>query len=333
MKPENTKKRLLLVLDYMKKTDVDHPLNCSQLIEKLERDGISTERKSISRDMDVLKDCGYDIIKCENHNQGWYMINDGFQDHEIKMLVDAIANAKFLTIENSRSLIKSIKRLATKGTEKIIDETLIIDPELKLDDKMFGAKFDTIMRAITDHKQIKFQYQEIGDRGQRKLRYDGYVYTVNPYYIVLSGEEYYLMCNPSTHSHMTFFRIEMMTNVNTTDEPARPATETDEIKNLPKGKTIADYLRKSVNMWDGQTVRVTLKAKNRFRMAIKRKFGQNVTIRDDGTDNFVAHISVANTEGFYYWLASYGPYIKIEGPEDMRTGYIDFLKQALALYE
>jgi|GEM_PF-6528801 len=46
------------------------------------------ERKAISRDMQCLEDFGYDIVKCENHNDGWYMIGQAFEDYELKMLVD-----------------------------------------------------------------------------------------------------------------------------------------------------------------------------------------------------------------------------------------------------
>ena len=64
-----------------------------------------------------------------------------------------------------------------------------------------------------------------------------------------------------------------------------------------------------------------------------RKFGRNIMIRDEGKEEFVAHVRVANSEGFYYWLASYGPYITIEGHNDVRQGYIEFLKNSLKRYE
>lgn len=333
MKNENTKKKLLFILDWMKKTDEQHPLNATQIVAKLETEGIKAERKSISRDIICLKECGYEIVAHTNHNRGWYMIGQEFEDHEIKMLVDAVAFAKFLTIDDSRTLIKKIKGLATKEGERIIDATLILDPEIKLDDRNFNIKFDKIMRAISDHKQLRFQYQEITSANKKVLRRNGYVYQVTPYFIVLSGEEYFLICNPCTHDHVTHFRIEMISGLEIYDEPAKPMKEVIELSNIGNGRTIADYLRESVNMWDGEAINVTLRAANGLRLDVMRKFGRNIMIHDVGNEEFVAHVKVANSEGFFYWLAAYGPYITLEGPENIRERYVDFLKRSLQRYE
>ena len=45
---ENQKKKLILILRYLQqKSDEDHPVSMSRLIEYLESEGISAERKSI----------------------------------------------------------------------------------------------------------------------------------------------------------------------------------------------------------------------------------------------------------------------------------------------
>lgn len=116
--------------------------------------------------------------------------------------------------KESRKLIKRIKNHATKEGERLIDATLVMDPELKIDDKKFTLKFDIIMRAISDRRQLLFQYQEITSGNKKTLKRNGYIYRVSPYFVVLSGEEYFLICNPCTHDHVSHFRIEMMTNLN-----------------------------------------------------------------------------------------------------------------------
>ena len=333
MKNEHTKKKLLLILDWMKKTDEQHPLNATQLAEMLEREGISAERKSISRDIACLRDCDYEIVSHPNHNLGWYMIGQEFEDHEIKLLADAVAAAKFLTVEDTRSIIKKLKNHATKECERLIDATLIMDPDLKVDDKSFNRKFDTIMKAIADRKQISFQYQELVAGNKKSLRRDGHVYEVNPYYIVLSGDEYFLICNPISHNHVTYFRIERITGLTVLDKPVRIMEEIDELKDIGNSTSIAEYLRNHINMWDGEVTGITLKARNEFRYDIMKKYGKNVSFKDDGDDSFTVRVNVPNNEGLYYWLAAYGPYIKIVAPEDVKNGYIDYLKRSLSLYE
>ena len=48
---ENSKLKILYILDIMKKTDALHPLNTTQIAEKLLNYGIKAERKSIGRDL------------------------------------------------------------------------------------------------------------------------------------------------------------------------------------------------------------------------------------------------------------------------------------------
>ena len=124
---ETNKLKILYVLDIMRKTDEQHPMNISQIAEKLwSVYGLKSERKSINRDLQTLEDAGYSIVKCENHNLGWYMVDQDFEDHELKMLADAVASAKFMTLEDSRALIKKIKNIATREGEKLIDTTVVL---------------------------------------------------------------------------------------------------------------------------------------------------------------------------------------------------------------
>ena len=254
---ENSKLKILYILDIMKKSDEKHPLNTTDIKEKLKSYGISSERKSISRDLQCLEDAGYTIVKCENHNDGWYMADQDFEDYELKMLVDSIAAAQFLTVDDSRRIIKKLKKLATRDGERLIDATMIMDDQMKLLDKKFKFKFDTIMRAIADNVQISFQYRD-RDSSAKKLKYDGYVYNVSPYYIVLNNNEYYMLANSKRNNNITFYRIEMMENVNPLEEKSRPAKEIEELKNIGSNKSIGDFLRESVHFWSGDSVSVTL---------------------------------------------------------------------------
>lgn len=248
------------------------------------------------------------------------------------LLLRGVAAAKFLTIDDSRQLIKKIKRLATKEGERLIDSTLIIDTLTKSDSKKTNIIFDTIVRAIADNKQISFQYYELTDGNQKRLKRDGHTYQVNPYFIALINEQYYLICNPVSHSRVTHFRIEMITNLTIIDAPRRSMNEIEELRDIGRGKTIEDYLRENTNMWSGEPTDVVLSGNNGCRQAVIKRFGKQVFCHDNDNGGFTAHVKVTNAEGFYFWLASYAPYMTIQGPADMREGFINFLKSALEQY-
>lgn len=330
---ENSKLKILYILDIMRKTDEHHPINSTQLVEKLQQYGIPAERKSIGRDIQCLEDAGYDIIKCENHNVGWYMTGQEFDDYELKMLADAVASARFLTLKDSMNLIKKLKNLATKDGEQIIDATTAVDEELKLQDKKFKLKFDAIMRAITEHRQISFQYEDIVAGNKRKLCKDGKVYQVSPYYLGPWGPEYFLVANMLPYDDTIHFRVEMMTNLKTLELPVRPMSEIDELKDIGKnGRTFSDYARETVHLWSGKICSVSISGINHVRQDVMKKFGNSLMFMDKPNDRFSVTLNVAEGEGFYQWVAKYGSNIKIEGPKDVVEKYKAFIKSVLRQY-
>jgi len=330
---ENNKLKILYLLDFMRKTDEHHPLNSTQLAQKLQQYGITADRKTIGRDIRCLEDAGYELIKCENHNDGWYMVGQTFEDYELKMLADTVAAAKFLTLKDSRELIKKIKNLATKDGERIIDATMVLDDTLKLTDKEFKYKFDTIMRAITEHKQIRFQYEDIVQGNKRKARKGGKVYQVSPYCLALWGAEYFVVANMWPFDNAIHFRVEMMANLEAMDEAARPMSEIENLKDIgKKGRTFSDYIRETVHLWSGDMRTIQISGINHIRQDIIRKFGNNLMFMDQPDNRFSVYLKVAEGKGFYQWAAKFGANMKIEGPKQIVDEYKRYLKETLKQY-
>lgn len=330
---ENNKLKILYILDIMKKTDENHPVNSTQIAEQLSRYGIKAERKSIGRDLECLEDAGYSIIKCENHNLGWYMIDQEFEDFELKILADSVAAARFLTLEDSNKLIRKIKKLATKDGESIIKLTTNVDEAIKIADAKFKIKYDTIMRAIAEHKQIRFQYYELSAGNKKVLRKNGYVYQVSPYFLVLVDDQYYVVSSLKQYDNPTNFRLEMITNLEVLEEPVKPMKEVEELKKIGATYSIGDYIRESVHMWSGEVTNIRLRCRKECRHDILMKYGKNVSCRDDGEGYFIAHVKVSDNPGFYQWFAAYGSNVVIQSPESMRQKYIQYLKETIQCYE
>ena len=63
MKTDNIRGRLLMVLELLKlNSDSEHPMSSAEILEQLKKDGIEAERKSIYRDIEALRDFGFDIV-------------------------------------------------------------------------------------------------------------------------------------------------------------------------------------------------------------------------------------------------------------------------------
>ena len=63
-KSGNQKLKLLVLLRYLtRQSDEQHPVTVAQMIEELERHGITAERKSIYDDLEALRLFGIDVVQ------------------------------------------------------------------------------------------------------------------------------------------------------------------------------------------------------------------------------------------------------------------------------
>lgn len=327
--------KILYVLELLKGTDEYHPINSSQIIEELEKYGLKAERKSIGNYIRILKEeLQYDIILSDNKNLGWYMVGQEFEDYELKMLVDAVNSAKFITANNTRKLRKKILNLATKEGKRIISAGMIMEESLKLVDTKFAVKFDTVMRAVADCKQIRFQYQELGANNKKVVKKNGEYYQISPYYLGVWGHEYFVVANTGKYDNVSFYRVDMMKNVEVTEKAIRPMSEVDELKDIGKnGRSFADFIKEIVNLKNGKVRTVKISGMNQLQREVTKKFGNNISFRSQEEGRFVARVDVAESEGFYEWIAQFGNKMKIESPKEFVEGYKRFLLDALGQYE
>ena len=96
MKHENQKFKILLIRDWLDETDELHPLTVSDIIERLKREDIHAERKSVADDLLTLSEYGLDIeSQAVGKKKGYYLASRPFETAELKMLVDSVQAARF----------------------------------------------------------------------------------------------------------------------------------------------------------------------------------------------------------------------------------------------
>ncbi|MDL2298272.1 WYL domain-containing protein [Synergistaceae bacterium OttesenSCG-928-D05] len=328
---ESSKLKLLYILEIMKKTDWLHPLNTTEIAKKLRsKYGVTAERKSIARDLACLDDAGYSIKLCEDHNRGYYMTDQLFEDYELKLLADAVNASPFLTVKDTRDLVKKIHSLATVEGEEIIKATSLCDPGIKTENVRNKMKLDILTRAIKYKRKISFQYHAVGKDAGKKLHRDGKVYTVSPYYLVMFQYEYYLIANPDTHDHLTHFRLERITNL---DELKTIIRNPRELPEHGEAFDLASYMRSAVNMWTGETVSIRLHCKDFMRPHIRARFGKEAHFSEDRDGGFSVTLRVVDNRGLYQWLAHYGESVKVLSPDTVVEHYLAYLGDILKNYE
>ncbi|MBQ7123338.1 MAG: WYL domain-containing transcriptional regulator [Oscillospiraceae bacterium] len=326
-----TKEKLLYILERLKKTDEQHPVNTNELIDYLGKRGVSAERKSVARDIAALREAGYSVILCDELKKGYYMTDQLFEDYELKIIADAVSGAKSITYDDSKALIEKLCELSSPTGEEIIREQTFIDEKIKSGNKKVRYTIDKVMTAIKNKKRITFQYYEFASDGKRKLKRDGHIYEISPYYVCWADDSYFLIGNSKSHDHLTHFHIDMMTNVEITRMPIR---RREEIEELRGSFSIGEYLRRSVNMYGGESIDLVLECSGKVAKDLRKEFGENIITVPLGDEKFRTELKADEGEGLIRWLMQFSPEdIKVIAPQSIKSAMKERAKSLIKIYE
>ena len=128
-----TKLRVLYTAQLLRdETDEGHGLTLAELSDRLEALGVGAERKALYRDLDALKAFGMDIIAERSGGTTRYFLGARtFELAELKLLVDAVQGAKFITEAKSRALIKKLETLLSRHDAKHLHRQVMISGRVK----------------------------------------------------------------------------------------------------------------------------------------------------------------------------------------------------------
>ena len=113
--------RLMEIL--LERTDDTHMLNASELCTILDQEyGISTDRRTIYTEMEILDKFGLDIQQKKGKNPGYYIGTRDFELPELKLLVDAVQSSKFITEKKSKELIAKLEKLCCRADAAMLSK-------------------------------------------------------------------------------------------------------------------------------------------------------------------------------------------------------------------
>ncbi len=111
-KSSGQKLKLLYLRDILlKRTDDNHGMTATEIIDALSEFNIKSERKSLYDDISSLQTYGLDIEKIKSNTTRYYVASRDFELAELKLLVDAIQSSKFITRKKVWSLSKKLRDL------------------------------------------------------------------------------------------------------------------------------------------------------------------------------------------------------------------------------
>ncbi len=310
---QSTKIKTLLIYRYLRKfSDEDNPLSSAELIDMLKRDGIECERKSIYADVKALNEIGCEVVSTVTPKRGFYLASREYEPPEVRLLVDAVKSAAFITPEKTRSLISKLRGLLSVNQAAALSPQVYLEGANKCDNEEIYYIIDMLDEAISAKQQVRFKYRTRKIDKENKKSYTTKLFVVSPYALIWKDDRYYLVCNKDSHDNLMNLRLDRIRNITPLDTPARPVCECSEYK---EEFDPADYSSKMFNMFSGRVDTVTLRCHLDLREQILDRFGTSVPLMAVDIWHFETNVEAAVSDGFVSWIMQFGDRIKVMQPQ------------------
>lgn len=327
-KSANQKLKLIYLLDkFMQDTDEQHGITIKEISEYLEKYDIKSERKSLYDDIDTLRNYGLDIVKEKVDKQVYYkLLSRDFELAELKLLVDSVQAAKFITANKTNELIKKLEGLASRYEAMDLQRQVHVLNRVKNPNERIYLSVDALHKAIHNDVQVTFQYAEWNLKKELVPKYDGRIYHVSPWALTWDDENYYLIGYDEDNEKIKHFRVDKLMSLEETEEPRHG-------KKLFESFDLAAYSKKMFGMYGGVEERVRLKVKNYLVGVMIDRFGKDIMIiPDKDGEYFTTNVDVAVSNQFIGWLAGLGADIEVVAPAGVRGQVRDYLADIAAKY-
>ncbi len=323
----NAKQRLkLLVLTDMlsKSSDENNPKTTSEIISYLNEKGISCDRRTLAKDIALLNANGYEIMHVfVGHEKGYYISERRFSTPELKILIDAVRAAGFITEKKTQDLIRKIAFLEGDYQGDLLTSKPIWYFTHKHNNEQIYYNVDSLEEAIQQNRRAEFIYFDLDENRERVYRKNREVYNVEPLSLVYSENYYYLICYSSKYNELCNYRVDRMERVVKTNEPISPEAAEAE-------KGIAEYTESVFNMYNiSEATKVTLEFDRKILNAVYDKFGEDTEVSVLKDDLLSVDVNVRIGPTFWGWLFTFGDQMTITAPKEAADEYRKRLKKTL----
>lgn len=318
----NSKQKLKLL--YLHKilseeTDATHGLSMAQILEKLEEEGISAERKGIYRDLGILREFGCTINTIQRMPVEYTLEKGGLDLEELSLLVDAVQSSKFLTQQTSNRLVKKLSALASMHERKALEGRVHVDGRIKSQSDSVFYNVDTIHEAMRAKRKVEFLYYKYDVHMQRAIQHDGAPYVLTPVQVVFADGFYYLITWSDKHSDFVRFRVDRMRLVQVSKEKA---TRNERIANYD----LEDFAYQAFGMFDGKVVKAKLLVAPDTMDIVADRFGTDVHTKVLADGSAEVAVTVRKSAQFFGWVAGMDGAVNICGPKTLVDEYRTWLK-------
>ena len=318
--------RIFLILRYLyEKTDADHHVSTKDIKHMLEEKGIEAPvSRTIDSDIEQLIASGFDIVRThENGKPACYkLVERVFDSVELKILIDAVAASRFISIERSKQMINRLASMAGVSDRPYLEGSVKNVASIK---KAVGGTMyvaDALFQAIAAGNKVQFQMIEYRSPDKKIVPHrNGKFYVVSPYATIWANDRYYLLAHEEERNIIITPRLDHIRKVKILDETITPQ---------PKGFNIGYYYSSVYKMYDGPETEITIECENNLIGKFIDRFGMDFECVPVSEHSFQATVKTCIGNTFFGWLVQYAGQMTLKEPAVVVQQYRIHLKKALA---
>jgi predicted DNA-binding transcriptional regulator YafY len=271
---------------------------------------LEVSERTARRDLEALAMAGIPVYSQAGRNGGWSLVGGARTD--LSGLTAAEARTLFL-VAGPSSAVTPAAKAALRKLVQALPETFRAEAEaaasaVVLDPARWGATtaarprhLDVLQQAVVDGVQVRLGY---ADRERNETER-----TVHPLGLVAKSSVWYLVAD--TDAGLRTFRVGRVRTVTVTDEPVV----------RPDGFDLAETWRTVVDAMDERRTafRAVVRADPQAIGWLRGRFGDKAVVEEALDDGRVeVEIGGRSAEAVAYDLVTFGPYVEVVGPPEVR---------------
>lgn len=323
--------RLMLLRDYLQaNAGKSRVVTRKQMETYLTEKGYPVEKKTLYADLAILESEFGLQLEYNPHKKGYRLLNPSFESHELRLLVDCVQAATFITQEEAAAITAKIKRLTDEENRALLNRPAVVMDRIQRIEDSVVRKADLIHQAIAENRKICFRYfRYIPERTKHTefLQADDVcdLFIVSPRRLVWQRGTYYLERYRNDKYYHLQFEVGRMTDIEVLPDPRN-------CKEISLTETQQSDINKVLAWLKGPEETITVRFRNEVIQDVLEAFGSDTVIIPVDKHHFQITIKEHCTIDYYQWFSQWGGYAKFLSPPSVVQGFNNYLDELKALY-
>ena len=260
---------------------------------------------------------------------GYFVLNPPFEPKDIRLLIDCIQSANFISQKTADELTAKVKDLSSAKLSSNLERPAFVMGRVRTSENNTMNTADYIHEAISKNKQISFRYFHRVPNSQNPKKYSksGDRVIVSPFALIWDNGNYYLYAYAAQKQVFRTYRVDRMDKAKVEENYDREG-----IKEFRK----QDVLHKKVKVFDmfrnpKKEYDVSFRCHNMIADAVVDTFGADTMMIPDGDSHFKFSANIEVSPPFFAWVSSFGKRIQIKSPAAVVAEYREFLQKSLEM--